>query len=195
MKRFHFILLLSILLAACQAQPAASTTATPGSTPTLSAKATASKATSTPAAQATPTGSPIHSSSTNPNAPNLIVIRDQPIVKNTLTIDSVTAAQAGWVVLYVDKQHNGKDIMGTRIVYVAVPAGKSTNIVIALTENFNPNLTIDILRGNPVFAVLQAGPTAPGKWVQDNGDLVRVVFNVLASSKDNKPPLFPTATP
>ncbi len=132
MKRFHFILLLSVLLAACQTAPATSVPTTSTPIAATATHASVSKSTSTPTLTPTPTGPAVHSSSSNPNAANLIVVKDQPIVNNSLTIDSVTATQAGWIVLYLDKTPpNARHVVfGPKIVFAPVPSGKSNQVVI-----------------------------------------------------------------
>ncbi|HUH97095.1 MAG TPA: hypothetical protein VLZ89_07040 [Anaerolineales bacterium] len=195
MKPYHFTLLLSLLLAACQAAPAtpvptAATVGAPTPKPT-----SLSKSTSTPKLTPTPAGPTVHSSNPDPNAPNLIVVKDQFIVNNGLTFDSVTAAQAGWIVLYLDKaaSSSGKNVVfGPRIVFAPVPQGKSNQFVISLSQNFNPSINPPSLVGHKVDAVLQGGGPAPGPMVEQNDKLVWVTFTILARNKSS---IFATATP
>src|SRR5271157_3864204 len=169
MKRFHFIFLLILLLAACQSAP-------PTSVPTPSTQVAATlqptkiiKSISTPTLTPNPNGPAVHSSNTDLNASDLIVVKDQNMVNNSLTLDSVTSAQAAFVVLYYDKQAQGKDVLGKLIAFVPISAGKSNRFVFSLTQNLNSTISIATLPGNLVEAVLQTNSSNPNSIVKVNG--------------------------
>ena len=195
MKRFNFILLLAFLLAACQTAPATSipTPSTPiAATPT---HATVSKSTSIPTLRPTPTGPAVHSSSSNPNAVNFIAVKDQPIINNSITIDTVTSAQAGFIVLYYDKEKEGRHSLGGIIMFAPIPAGKSNQLVLPLSQNLNPSVNLAALANNQVDAVLQTDASKPNSMVQVKGvGGVWVTFTILSSGK-GKTSIFTTATP
>jgi hypothetical protein len=177
MKCLHFTLLLILLLVACQTQPAPVSSVTTGipSVIATSKPASVSKSTRTPAAPkvaTSPAQSAVHSSSSNPNAGNLVVVRDQPIVNNSLTIDSISAASAGWIVLYIDKG----GLPGHYICYFPVPAGKFVKLVIPLDQSSNIIVNPATLHGRQIDVVLQAGAKAPGKPVSENGKMVWTTF-------------------
>ncbi len=189
MKHLHFALLLILLLAACQT--ATSTPISPADTLTvptsISTPKAVSKNTSTPAAPKatpTPTGPVVHSSDSNPNASNLITVSDQFIVNNSLTIDSVTAAQAGWIVLYLQKiGRSGQAQFGPQLVSAPVPAGKSSHLVISLSQNINPSVNLPTLPGTQLDAVLQTDASNPNTMVHNNNQIVDVSFTILTTGK------------
>ena len=194
MKHFHFILLAVVLLTACQSAaatsiptPFTSIAATPQSTKI-------SKSISPSALAPTPNGLAIHSNSADPNASDLIVVKDQFIVNNNLTFDSVTSAQAAFIVLYYDKQAKTRNIIGKLIAFVPVPAGKTNQFVFPLAQNLNPTVNIATLPGNPVFAVLQTNASNPDSIVRINGKGVFVLFTIL-SSVQGRSSIFSTVTP
>lgn len=184
MKHNPWFLVIALLLAACQPQPATGTPLPPADTPVVAAATTKSpgKSTSAPPVSSTassPAQPAIHSSSRDPNAPNLIVVRDQPIVNNGVTIDSVTVAQAGWIVIYLAK----KGQPGHQIGFVPVPVGKSQQFVVPLNQSPGTAVSQSKLEGERLFVILQAGPQAPGTPVQVQGRSVVEMFTVLAASK------------
>jgi len=191
MKRLSIALLFPLLLAACQTQ----STLTPIPVATTPVVATSkSKSPSTPTAISTSTGPAAHSSSSDLNASNLIVVKDQPIVNNSLTFDTVKSAQPGFIVLYYDKPNEGTHVLGKLIVFAPVPAGKSSPLVIPLSQNLNPNVSIAGVPGNPVDAVLQTDASKPNSMVSADGKNVMVTFNIL-SAGTGKPSIFATAVP
>ena len=193
MKHFYLIFLLSLLLPACQT--VTTTPVSPVNTliaATSTSEKAVSKSTGTPTAAPTPTGPVVHDSSSDPNASNLIAVSDQFIINNSLTIDTVSIAQAGFIVLYYDKPSQGTHELGKLIVFAPVPTGKSSHLVIPLTQNLNPTVNIAGLPGNPVDAVLQTNASNPHSMVQENGKNVMVTFNLLAKAA---PSFFATATP
>jgi hypothetical protein len=179
MKHLHFTLLLTLLLAACQAQTTTMTPIPPANTliAATSAPKAASKSTrpAAPKVTSTPAGPAVHSSSSDSNASNLIVVRDQLIVNNSLMIDIVKSAQAGWIVIYIDKASQ----FGPQLVYAAVPAGRSDHFAIPLTQNINPSVNLPGLGGTLLDVVFQTNPSNPNTMVQANGVLVRTSFTLL----------------
>ncbi len=184
--RFALLILFVFTASACQSQstPTAMTsngsanqiaTSTPIPTPDKTQPlSTPSEAAPAPASG---TNAPaIHTSSSNPNAGNLIAVRDQAIVNHSLIIDSVNAAQAGWLVFYFDKQGQP----GELITYIPVTAGKSTQLIVPLDNLKNPVIQINSIPGHKLFALLTEGNPPPGVPVRDNNKMVAVVFNVLA---------------
>jgi hypothetical protein len=184
MKRINFVLLLILLFTACQAQPAPASPV-PTDTPSVHATskpASLGKSTGTPAAPiaaTSPAQPAVHSSSSDPNAVNLVVVRDQPIVNDSLTIDSITAAQSGWIVLYLDKEGSPAHY----ICYLPIPAGKSKQFVIPLNQSSNIIVNPATLSGRQIDAVIQAGAKAPGKSVNENGRIVLARFTVTSTIK------------
>jgi hypothetical protein len=181
MKHLIFSLLLILLLAACQTHPvttpSASTAIPLGVVPSKSANVSNGIRTPVlPNATTPPTLTALHSSSSDPNAGNLVVVRDQPVVKNSLTIDSITAAKSGWIMLYLDKDGSP----GHYICYVPVPAGKSSQFAIALDQGSNIIINPATLPGHLIDVVLQTGTKAPGKPVNENGKMVMVRFMVTS---------------
>ncbi|HUI89314.1 MAG TPA: hypothetical protein VLX61_11395 [Anaerolineales bacterium] len=194
MKPYHFAWFLIFLLAACQAA-----TATPVLTPVTAIAATAKplsagKNKATPTLTPTPSGPAVHSSSTNPNATNLIVVKDQPIINNSLTMDTVISSQAAFIVLYYDKPRNGSHQLGGIIIFTPVPAGRSNQFIIPLTQNLNPTISLTNLPGNQVDAVLQTNVSNANSIVDFNGAYVLARFTILSLGK-SKPSIFATATP
>ncbi|HWQ11295.1 MAG TPA: cupredoxin family copper-binding protein [Roseiflexaceae bacterium] len=56
---------------------------------------------------------------------------DQPVVSREITVAKVTAGQAGWIVAHLDEGGRPGRVLGQ----TAVPAGESTNVKIALSED------------------------------------------------------------
>ncbi len=168
---------MALLLAACQSRPATAPTATVSDAPTNVPTATRSVSTTpTPTIPVIATAQPvIHRSSDDPNAPNLIVVRDQPIVNGGVIVDLVRAAQPGWLAFYLTK--NGKP--GHPLGYVAVPRGESQQLSVRLDPNSGIAITSSVLAGKQIFAVLQAGSKAPGVPVEVAGRSVLEPFTVL----------------
>jgi hypothetical protein len=194
MKRFHFIFLLILLLAACQSAPATSVP-----TPSTQAAATPQrtqliKSISTPSITPNLNGPAVHSSNTDLNASDLIVVKDQYMINNSLTLDLVTSSQAAFVVLYYDKQAEGRDVLGKLIAFIPISAGKSNHFIFSLTQNLNPTVNIATLPNNLVEAVLQTNSSNPNSIVKVNGKDVSVPFMILSSAQGH-PSIFSTATP
>ncbi len=195
MKHFHSIFLLILLLASCQSVTA--TPAPPVNTliaATSTSQKVVNKSTGTPRVTPTPTGPAVHKSSSDANASNLIIVRDQFLVNNSMTLDSVTAAQAGFIVLYYDNQRQGRDNIGKQITFVPVPAGKSNQFVLPLNQNLNPTVNLATLTNNLVIAVLQTNPSDPNSILKVNGKDVSVAFTILDAGQ-GRPSIFSTATP
>ncbi len=173
---------LMLVLAACQPPAATATPAAPAITAVALATNTEAKSVGALMPTIAPIGSPtpaIHTSGEDPNAPNLIVVRDQPIVNGGVTMDKVRAAQAGWLAIYLSKN----DKPGHRIGYVAVQAGETQQLNVPLDPNSGVSVTEAYLAGRTLFAVLQAGSKAPGSPVDVNGRSVLEPFMVLASGQ------------
>ncbi len=66
-----------------------------------------------------------------------VTVKDQPIVKGTVTIQEVDAAQDGWLVVH--NQMSGNP--GADLGHTAVKAGKNTNVVVK----------IDVSKATPVL--------------------------------------------
>ncbi len=171
-----------LLLTACQSQAVTGTPVAPSNVPTSApTKAGNTAIINTPAPTIALTAAPqpvIHSSSTDPNAPNLIVVRDQPLVNVSVTMDLVRAAQPGWLVIYLSKNQKP----GHRLGYVAVQAGTIQQLNVPLDPNAGVSLTSAVLAGKQLFAILQAGAKAPGVPVEVAGRSVLEPFTVLPSN-------------
>ncbi|MFZ1040009.1 MAG: hypothetical protein WCA79_09640 [Anaerolineales bacterium] len=194
MKHVHTILLAVILLAACQTSPA---TSVPISPPTIVATPQPAKVnkginTPTPTLTPMPNGPVVHSSDTDPNASDLIVVKDQFIANNSLTLDSVTSAEASFIVLYYDVQRQGRDHPGKLIVFAPVSVGKTNQFIISLNQNLNSTVNPTSLPGNRVIAVLQANVSNPSSIVKVNGKDALVPFTILSQGPSS---VFSTATP
>ena len=184
MKPINFALLLFLLLTACQAQPAP-VSSVPINTPSVPATPITASVTksavisATPVAATSPVQPIVHSSSSDLDAGNLVVVRDQPIVNQSLTIDTITAAQAGWIVLYLDKDGSPAHY----ICYLPISAGKTRQFLISLNQSSNIIVNPATLPGRQIDAVLQAGVKAPGKAVNENGRIVLVRFTIASTTK------------
>ena len=195
MKLLKFMLFFSLLLAACQ--PATETTTAIANTPlvpTPKAAGTA-KATIAPTATSTPKAFIPHSSGTDPNAPIYIAVKDQLIVNNSLTINTVTVPQAEFIVLYKDKQKGGLHGLGQQIIFAAIPAGKTNNLVIILSQNLNPGVNVIGLPGTLVDVVLQTNASDPKTIVEVGNKIVGAGFFILSPGSGNPSSIFSTATP
>ncbi len=197
MKQLHFALFLILLLAACQ-----SVTTTPASPVNTLIAATStpqkavSKSTGTPTATPTPTGPVVHKSSADTNASNLIIVSDQFIANNSLTIDSITASKAGWIVIYLDKQGKSGGLqLGPEVTYAPIQAGKSSHVVIPLSQNFNPSINLSTLPGALLDVVLQSNPSNPSTMLRNNNAIVKVQFTILTKNKVCMFCALSTATP
>lgn len=60
--------------------------------------------------------------------PNQINVHSQDISNGILTVDSVTAAQPGWIVVYKNADFTGGEIIG----YASVQAGTNTNVKVTI---------------------------------------------------------------
>jgi LPXTG-motif cell wall-anchored protein len=87
-----------------------------------------------------------------------VTVSDQEIVDGTVTIQSVDAAQDGWVVIHA--QANGNP--GPDLGHAAVTAGNNTNVVV----------TIDVSRATPVlYAMLHIDAGAAGTYEFPGADV------------------------
>jgi hypothetical protein len=100
---------------------------------TTTSQATTSAAPVTPVT--TPAPAPAAASpapaqvSTKPTGnPGPIVVKDQDVTNGVITIDSVTAPQDGWVVVYKDPNFSSGDIVG----YAPVKQGVNPNVKVTL---------------------------------------------------------------
>jgi len=121
---------------------------------------------------------------------NQIVVRDQDISSGVITIDSVTAAQDGWVVVYKNPNFSGGDIVG----YAPVKQGVNTNVKVTLdarrvgptaTRAYAlPTLWVRLHVDNPVMGLFEWGlrnlpyNDAP---VVENGHTVTAQFGTTTS--------------
>jgi hypothetical protein len=183
MKRPYVYILIIALLAACQAQPATGTPVPPIATGPVSSAASLTPVQPTPAPPtsteaAKPSGPVTHVSGSDPNAPNVIVVLDQPVSNGSLTIDSVNAEKAGWLVIYMVKRGQPGHQIGT----VAIPSGKSQQVVVPLKQASGVEINPSKLAGQELFVMLQAGGRAPGTPVEVAGESVTALFTVLPAS-------------
>lgn len=181
MKIRYWFIALVLLLTACQQPPASAVPATATNTAAAAATSTQSASVSAPAtiiAVTAPAKTVVHRSSSDPNAPNLIVVRDQRIVNSGVTMNLVRAAQAGWLAIYLSKNDRPGHLMG----YAAVPAGDTKQLKVPLDPNSGVSITEAYLAGRQLFALLQSGSKAPGTPVEVNGRSVLQAFTVLASN-------------
>ncbi len=94
---------------------------------------------------------------------NQIVVKDQDVTSGVITIDSVTAAQAGWVVVYKDPNFSSGDIVG----YAPVQQGVNTNVKVTLDAkridangsraNMVPTLWVRLHVDNGVMGLFEWG--------------------------------------
>ncbi len=99
----------TIVVTAAQAQPQPAATTAPA-------------APAAPAAQAGPTQS--------------VMVRDQPIVNGTITVDQVVAAQDGWVAVHMFGA-DGKLLLEPLAGLTQVKAGSTSNVQVKLDKAFN----------------------------------------------------------
>jgi hypothetical protein len=86
--------------------------------------------------------------------PNQISVRSQDISNGFLTVDSVTAAQQSWIVIYKNANLSNGDIIG----YAPVNAGTSTGVKVVIDTN---RLKLD-QQIYQLWAVLQADNPVQG---------------------------------
>jgi hypothetical protein len=198
MKRWLVLFLISLLGSACQPQVAPTATALSNARIVPAAEPThAGSMAGTPTARSTPT-SAVHSSSTDPNPANLIVVKDQYILHDSVTLQTVVSAQAAWIVLYFDSSAKSAHVeFGPRIVYDRIPAGGSSDLVVSFTQNLNPAINPSNLRqgGHLIDVVIQTDPMNSNSMVRDGGKLVWVRFLTLGQNSACTACVFPTSTP
>jgi hypothetical protein len=134
-----------------------------------------------------------------------IIVRDQDITSGVITIDSVTAPQDGWVVVYKDPNFSSGDIVG----YAPVMQGVNTNVKVTLdarrvdataTRAYAlPTLWVRLHVDNPVMGLFEWGlhnlpyNDAP---VMENGHPVIAEFGTTTSQESTSAaPAAPVTTP
>ncbi|HTP10983.1 MAG TPA: hypothetical protein VMP08_22165 [Anaerolineae bacterium] len=134
-----------------------------------------------------------------------INVKDQDITSGVITIDSVTAPQAGWVVIYKDPNFSSGDIVG----YAPVQQGVNTNVKVTLDARrvdatamrayALPTLWVRLHVDNPVMGLFEWGlhnlpyNDAP---VVENGHTVIAEFGTTTSQEvTNTTPAAPATTP
>lgn len=161
-KNPRFLLLLLFLLVACnEGSSTAVTTPQPTNTSAAAATDTSIPPTATPTPLPTPSGP-------------TVTAADQPLNDDGLvTIASVTAPEAAWLVIHAEHEGQVGEVLG----FTAVPPGTSSNV----------NVTIDPLQATPRLAAMLhqdagesgayefPGPDAP--WLKD-GEAVAASFDV-----------------
>jgi hypothetical protein len=114
-----------------------------------------------------------------------VTVRDQAVQNNTVTIERVVAAEAGWIVIHAD--NNGTP--GADIGHTAVRAG----------ENQNVQVTIDPARATPrLYAMLHVDRGTAGTYEFPGADvpvspLVNPSFNVSGLAAQGTPGATPAA--
>jgi hypothetical protein len=87
-----------------------------------------------------------------------VTVSDQEIVNGTITIESIDAAQDGWVVIHAQASGNP----GPDVGHAAVTAGNNTNVVV----------NIDVSRATPVlYAMLHIDAGALGTYEFPGADV------------------------
>ncbi len=136
---------------------------------------------------------------------NQIVVRDQDISSGVITIDSVTAAQDGWVVVYKNPSFSSGDIVG----YAPVKQGVNTNVKVTLdarrvgptaTRDFAlPTLWVRVHVDNDVKGLFEWGlRNLPynDPPVVENGHTVTAQFGTTTSqAATSAAPVAPVKTP
>jgi hypothetical protein len=106
-------------------------------------------------------------------AADSIVVKDQKIADNTVTIESVTAAKAGWIVIHADNNGQPGDVIG----HAAVAGGKSSDV----------KVTVDSSKAaGKLYAMLHIDAGKIGTFefpgadepVKDNNMVIMTPFNV-----------------
>ncbi len=132
----------TIVVTAAQAQP----------------QPTATTALAAPAAQAGSTPS--------------VMVRDQPIVNGTITVDQVVAAQDGWVAVHMFGA-DGKLLLEPLAGLTAVNAGSTSTVQVKLDKAFNA--------GEKLMPMLHIDAGAIGTYKFPNGSDVPVTISVRLS--------------
>ncbi len=117
---------------------------------------------------------------------NQISVRSQDVSNGILMVDSVTAAQAGWIVIYKEANFTDAGIIG----YAPVPAGVTTNVKVTLDTR---RLKLDD-QIYTLWARLQADNGVPGlfEWglrglAYDDGPVVQNGAPVIAAFATEAP--------
>jgi len=130
---------------------------------------------------AAPTPTPVVSrpvKTTKPAASNQIVVKSQGLSSGVIVVESVTAAQDGWIVIYKNPNFTVGEIVG----YAPVRQGANTNVKVTIdTEKVSdlPTLWARLHVDNEVKGLLEVGqgdlPDNDGPAVQ-NGQAVVATF-------------------
>ena len=125
--------------------------------------------------------------------PNQIAVRSQDVSNGILIVDSVTAAQAGWIVVYKNANFTSAEIIG----YAPVQAGVNTNVKVTLNT---ARLKLDE-QIYTLWARLQVDNGAPGvfEWglrnlPYDDGPVTQNGANVTAAFATAAPATTTTGT-
>lgn len=119
-------------------------------------------------------------------AANQIVIRSQETNTGQIVVDTVIAAQAGWLVVYSDTTFSAAAVLG----WVPVNKGVNTNLKI--------NIDSEVVEPLPVlWAVLHIDREVIGRLelplmdaaVQENGQMVMVAFGTQAAPIETAAPV------
>ena len=118
-------------------------------------------------------------------ASNQITVHNQDIHSGIVVIDSITAAQAGWIVLYKDTNFSPGAIVG----YAPVKAGVNTNVKVTIDARkavlMAPTLWAVLHVDNPVLGLFEWGlhrlPLNVTPPATVNGQYVITAFSTTAA--------------
>ncbi len=137
---------------------------------------------------------------------NQISVRDQDLNTGIAVLDSVTAAQGGWVIVYSDPSFTDGSIVG----YAPVNQGVNSNVKVTIdtgklysmvnnTRVLQPTLWVRLHVDNPVMGLLEWGGLHNFPYndspVIENGHEVTAEFGTWASQAASPVPAAPVATP
>ena len=138
---------LTLALAACQSGAPSAQPAAPAATNTLAAAPTDTLAptvapTDTPAPTAAPTNTPAPAQAA---AMPSVIVADQPIKDDTVTVAKVVSNGSGWIVIHADKNGAPGPVLG----HSAVKDGENMNVTVKLapegrTETLYAMLHVDV---------------------------------------------------
>lgn len=166
MKAVIVLVISTLVLAACGAQP----TAVPA--PTQAPPTAAPLPTQAPAEG----GGYSYGSTESPSAAS-VMVSDQAIAEGSVTIQEARIDRPGWVVIHVEADGKPGPVIG----YAAIPAGTSTNI----------KVSVDASKATPaLFAMLHYDEGASGTYefpgadvpVKAGAQIVMMRFNVVSAS-------------
>lgn len=109
---------------------------------------------------------------------SMLVVKDQPIISNTVMISDVVSAGPGWVVVYSDENYQPGVVVG----YTAVNSGESKGVMVQIdptkvTPTLFAQLQVDL---GQVGTFEFPGPDLP---VMIGVKMVQGAFNVLSSAQ------------